>query len=102
MKFTGDATYSPKENMDMKALIKLLNIKLREVLREEKSGTYGVNCYGYIARVPKVEYEVSIQFGCAPENVASLTKEALKVLESVASSGCDDKDLVKIKETVRR
>ncbi len=100
--FTGPATFSAKENMDMKALASLLSIKLRESLREEKGGTYGVDCYGHISRIPKIEYDLSISFGCAPANVDSLTQAALDVIEKVKKSGCDDKDLTKLKETFRR
>ena len=102
MYFTGDAIYSSKENMDMKVLTKLMSIKLREVLREEKSGTYGVSCNGYINRIPKQEFQVGVQFGCSPENADSLTKSAMDVIKSIMEKGCDEKDMTKIKETFRR
>ncbi len=102
MKFTGNATWTAKENMDMKVLLKLMSIRLREVLREENSGTYGVSCYGGLNRIPKQDFAVTIQFGCAPENIDRLTKAALKVIEEVQATGCDEKNLVKVKETFRR
>lgn len=102
MKFTGDAVYTPKENMDMKVLMKLMSIKLRESLREENSGTYGVGCYGGLMRIPRQQFGVTVTFGCAPENIDRLTKAAMKVIEKVQSDGCDDKDLIKVKETFRR
>ena len=102
MVFTGDATYSSKESMDLKVLLKLMNIKLRESLREDNGGTYGVSCYGSIDRVPKQEFEVTIKFGCAPENIDRLTKAANKVIDDVLNNGCDEKNLTKVKETFRR
>ena len=102
IKFHGNATFSAKENMDMQALVKLMQITLRESLREENSGTYGVQCYGSISRVPKVEYNLDIAFGCAPENVKKLTDAALVEIEKVKKNGCDEKNLTKIKETFRR
>lgn len=101
-KYTGDATYSAKEEMYMQCLMKLMQIKLRETLREEKSGTYGVSCYGNIGRIPTQTYSVNIEFGCAPENVDSLTQAAYGVIAAIKQNGCDDKDLTKIKETFRR
>jgi len=102
MTFTGDAKWSAKESMDLKVLLKLMNIKLRESLREENSGTYGVSCYGSISRIPTEQFGVTIKFGCAPDNIDQLTKAANKVIESVMENGCDEKNMVKVKETFRR
>jgi len=102
IKFHGDATYSSKENMDMQSLVKLMQILLRESLREENSGTYGVQCYGGISRIPKQEYSLDIAFGCAPENVKKLTDTAMIEIEKVKTEGCNEKNLTKIKETFRR
>jgi len=102
IKFHGKATFSAKENMDMQALVKLMQITLRESLREENSGTYGVQCFGSISRVPKEEYSLDIAFGCAPENVKKLTDAAYAEIEKVRKNGCDEKNLTKIKETFRR
>ncbi len=102
IKFHGDATYGMKENMDMQALVKLMQILLRESLREENSGTYGVQCYGGISRIPKQEYTLDIAFGCAPENIKKLTDAAYVEIEKVKKNGCEEKNLVKIKETFRR
>ncbi|MFA6259912.1 MAG: insulinase family protein [Bacteroidia bacterium] len=102
MRFTGDAKFDPKANMDMKVLMKLMSIKLRESLREENSGTYGVSCYGGLMRIPRQEFYVNVSFGCAPGNIDRLTKAALKVIDRVMEEGCDEQDLIKIKETFRR
>ncbi|MFI5221742.1 MAG: M16 family metallopeptidase [Bacteroidia bacterium] len=101
-KFHGNAVYSLKENLDMQALIKLMQILLRESLREEKGGTYGVQCYGYISRVPRQEYTLNVAFGCAPENVQKLTDAVYAEIDKVKKNGCDEKNMVKIKETFRR
>lgn len=102
MMFSGPAVYNQSENFKMLALTKLLDIKLRESLREEKSGTYGVSCWGYIKRIPEVEYGVTVMFDCAPDNVDMLTKAAYEVMDKVKSEGIEEKDLVKVKETFRR
>lgn len=102
MRFTGEAKFDPKENMNMKVLMKLMSIKLRESLREENSGTYGVSCYGGLMRIPRQEFYVNVSFGCGPENIDRLTKAALKVIDKVQEEGCNEQDLIKIKETFRR
>jgi zinc protease len=102
IQFTGNIEYTPQQQLYLQCLMKLMQIKLRETLREEKSGTYGVSCSGSIERIPKTEYGITIEFGCAPTNVDSLTLAAYGVIESIKQIGCDEKDLTKIKETFRR
>ncbi len=98
MRMTMPFDYNRKNRNDVNSLIRLLNIKLRESLREEKSGVYGVSCQASPKHYPKPSLEVTIGFGCAPSNVDSLVAAALTVIESIKQNGCNDKDLVKVKE----
>jgi zinc protease len=100
--YLGDYKYSNKDNFEMQALVKLLDIKLREKIREEKGGTYGVSVQPSLVKYPKERYQLTVSFSCAPEKVPELMDAALKEVESVLSTGSDDKNLVKIKETLLR
>jgi zinc protease len=100
--YLGDYKYTRKDNFEMLALVKLLDIKLREKIREEKGGTYGVSVQPSLVKYPKERYQLTVSFGCAPEKVAELMDAALKEVESVLSTGSEDKNLVKIKETFLR
>jgi zinc protease len=102
IQYTGAFEYNRKNRLVFNSLIKLLNIKLREAIREDKGGTYGVSVYGYPAHYPVQDYSLTIYFGCDPKNVADLTKTAFDVLEKIKKSGVEEKDMVKIKETLRR
>ena len=100
--YLGDYEYNRKNNFEMNALVKLLTTKLREKIREEKGGTYGVQVYPNVSKYPKPRYQLTVTFGCAPEKVEELMKDALAEVESVLKDGCDDKNLVKVKETFLR
>ena len=100
--YLGDAKYTRKDNFEMQALVKLLDIKLREKIREEKGGTYGVAVQQSLTKFPKERYQLTVSFGCAPEKVPELMDAAIKEVESVLAAGSDDKNLVKIKETFLR
>jgi zinc protease len=100
--YLGNYEFTRKNNFEMNALVKLLSTKLREKIREEKGGTYGVQVYPSLTKYPKERYQLTITFGCAPEKAEELTKDALAEVESVIKSGCDDKNLVKVKETFLR
>jgi zinc protease len=100
--YLGDYKYTRKDNFEMLALVNLLEIKLREKIREEKGGTYGVSVQPSLVKYPKERYQLTVSFGCAPEKVPELMDAALKEVESVLSTGSEDKNLVKIKETFLR
>jgi zinc protease len=59
----------------MSAMRELLNIRLREVLREDKSGTYGAGVGANCSHIPYSNYRVTVSFGSAPERTEELTKE---------------------------
>ncbi len=100
--FTGPAEWSREAAVDIQSLARVLNIRLREVLREDLGATYGVRVSGSISQRPRQEYGVSISFGCAPEEVESLLEVLFAELESVRQNGVEESYLDKGKETVRR
>ncbi len=100
--YVNEFKYSRRNVFEMNALVKLLSTKLREKIREEKGGTYGVQVYPNASKYPKEQYQITISFGCAPEKAEELMAAALKEVEDVIQSGTDDKNLVKIKETFLR
>ncbi|MFM7725112.1 MAG: hypothetical protein ACKO7B_00285, partial [Flavobacteriales bacterium] len=51
---------------------------------------------------PVEKLEMSVYFSCSPDNVDMLTQAALDVITEVKQKGCDEKNLVKVKETAIR
>ncbi|MBI2268768.1 MAG: insulinase family protein [Bacteroidetes bacterium] len=102
LQYTGSFEYNRQNRLVFNALNKLLDIKLREAIREEKGGTYGVSVYGRPSHYPIQDYSLTIYFGCDPKNVNDLTKTALDVLENIKKNSAEEKDMIKIKETLRR
>lgn len=103
LRFTGNLpAESPEEAYKLKATMKVLSIMLRESMREEKGGVYGVRSDVDLAFVPTSNYTIRIDFGCAPENVADLIATAMKDIETLKAEGASEKNLQKTKETHRR
>ncbi len=102
IKLTGPFVYTRKNRNDLNILMQLVSIKLREQLREEKGGVYGVRANPSMEHYPKENYTINIGFGCAPENVDMLIKTAWETIDKIKEIGCDDKDLLKLKETAIR
>ncbi len=98
----GDAEYSRKERYLFQSMISALQIKFREVLREDKSGTYGVSLGGSISKYPDPSYSIRIAFGCDPERVDELTQLIHTQIDSMAEFGIDSSYVQKVRETQLR
>jgi zinc protease len=85
-----------------RAAANVLGIRLREILREELGGTYGVGV-SYDNSLPMKGYgAMSIQFGSAPENVDKLVKAVFDEVTRLQKQGPSLDDLNKVKEMERR
>jgi len=102
MVFTDTAIYNPNEAYYLKSLTDLLNIRLIEVLREEKSGVYGIRASSSMNRVPYNFYNITIKYPCAPYNVDSLVSEALGIGKDIQIKGVSKINMKKIKEAQER
>ncbi len=100
--FTGDGEYSREEWTTISALAEVLDIRLRELLREDLGGTYGVGVSGRLTYRPDEEYRVSISFGSAPERAEELSAVAFEEIERLKAEGPDAETVAKVRETQRR
>jgi zinc protease len=100
--FTGPFEYTRQNRYYLSALGELLNIKLREALRENLGGTYGVSVSPSASRDPKPSYRFTIGFGAAPERLEALTAAALAQIDSVKKFGTTPDYLTKVKEAALR
>jgi zinc protease len=88
--FHGPASWSVQEQHLVASLGELLRIRLREQLREEKGGVYGVGAGGRIERRPKEDYEFFVGFGCDPARVDELVAAAFSEIEKVKQDPGED------------
>ncbi|XOV93610.1 MAG: M16 family metallopeptidase [Bacteroidota bacterium] len=100
--FEGDAKFNKEDQFALGALGDILTIKLTEILREEKSGVYGVGASGRLLVSPYPHFEFSIRFPCGPENAMELKETALAELNKIIQEGPLEKDLDKVKEEKRK
>lgn len=100
--FSGPFEWNAQNRSMLKAMTGVLRIKLRERLREDKSGTYGVRIYAKPEHFPRQRYSLTISFGCAPERVDELTKEVFAQIDSLKNFPVDESYLNKVKEISAR
>jgi zinc protease len=80
--FTGPFEYTRDQRVAIRAVSLLLQSKLRERVREELGGTYGVGVTPGYTVIPRQEYSFSIQFACDPKRVGELTKVVFDEIEA--------------------
>jgi zinc protease len=90
------------ENESLSAMAEVLQTRLREVLREDLGGTYGVNVSAaYLAR-PTNQYSVSIVFGSDPGRVDELTGEVFREIERLKGAPPAPAEVDSVIESFRR
>ncbi|NVM56519.1 MAG: insulinase family protein, partial [Desulfobacterales bacterium] len=99
---TGPFEWNRLNRYELWSMTQVLRIKLREVLREDLGGTYGVSVQAAPSRYPEERYRFTIHFGCDPERVQELTAVVFEQIDSLKTFGTTVKYLTKVKETQRR
>ncbi len=100
--FMGDETWSRDKERDMYILSSVASIRLREILREDMGGVYGVGAGGGLSRAPRQERTFVLQFGCAPDAVDKLLKAAFDELAVISTKGISAEYLDKVKQAYLR
>ncbi|WP_258097408.1 M16 family metallopeptidase [Marinoscillum pacificum] len=97
--YKGEADYSKEENYILSSLGEVVTNRLIDLIREEKSGVYGVGANGYISERPYENYTFSISFPCGPENMEELKQAVYDEIELIKKEGVTEEDLKEIKES---
>jgi zinc protease len=100
--FFADPGFDEFEMHRVRAATSVLTIRLREILREEMGGTYGVGVGFSNTPLMKGYGTNVVQFGSAPENVDKMVAATLKEIERLKVEGPSIDDVNKVKELERR
>jgi len=79
--------YNQGERVAIRALSLVLETRLREILREDLGGTYGVSVSGNYAKLPDEEFSVAIDFGSAPDRADALLQSVFKDIAALKANG---------------
>ena len=100
--FHGDFDWTPENRYHFKSMIDILRIKMRESMREDKGGVYGVRVSGNTSQFPESKYNITISFNADPPRVDELIETAMTDIKNAQANGAEEKDMNKIKETQRQ
>lgn len=100
--FFADTGLDEYEMHRARAAASLLGIRLRDILREELGGTYGVSV-AYDSALPLPGYgAMVVQFGSDPGNIDALTAEVMKEVARLKAEGPSADDVKRVQELERR
>lgn len=96
--YHGDAEWSPENSYALGFAVDILNIRLRERLREKESKVYGAGVSGSLRRLPIETFSTGFAFTCDPGNADGLIASAREEIERLQAEGPLSVDLEKIRQ----
>ncbi len=100
--YHGPFEWNDINRYQLGAMVDLLRIKLRESLREDKGGVYGVGVSGGANLEPIPTYTITASFNCDPPRTEELIKAAQDVFDAAKAIGSSEADITKVTETQRQ
>jgi zinc protease len=100
--FTGPFEYDPSHRTTLRAMTHILQMRLLDSIREELGGTYTISVNGNGQKIPRQEYQVSIQFGGDPQRVDVLLKRVFEEIEKLKTNGPTEEEIADEKEALLR
>ncbi len=98
--FAGDAEWDRQESLTLRVAGEMLQIRLRETLREDLGGTYFVNVNADLQSLPDSEYQISIFYGSDPDRTDELLNAVIGEVEWLREGG-EQEYLDTVKELLR-
>ncbi len=96
--FNGEAEWTPENRYALAFARALLNIRMREVLREDNGGVYGVSVFGSLGRLPTASYSTGFGFSCDPGNAENLVRLGLMQILELQEEGPRPENVQKVRE----
>ena len=99
--FYGDYEFSQQSNYRIRALERMLSIRMQEEIREDESGTYGVGVQAVFGQIPEERYGMLITFRADPQRIDELTQSVFGVIDEVRTTVPDQSYVERVQETQR-
>jgi zinc protease len=92
--------FNPYNQMAMRIIEGILDLRYVESIREEEGGTYGVGIRTSLNKWPVEKATMIINFDCDPERASELKEKVFFELEKLAKEGPSEEDLSKTTENI--
>jgi zinc protease len=97
--FNSPFEWTERNRLLMNLFSRAYNIKLRENMREELGGVYGVSARGSANKLPIPTLSINVGWGTNPGLVDTLTYVVFDQMKRLMENGPTSDDLAKVKET---
>lgn len=84
--FAGESPYSPAAALETAVLGRIIDMVMRDSIREDSSGAYATQGYGVLSRRPFEQYLLAAAFFCDPQRTETLTARAVSELNRLADN----------------
>jgi zinc protease len=95
--FSGQFDYNQNNNLQLRALGEILQLRLLARLRQQESGVYSPRASTFYTSYPNKRYIVTIQFTCGPDNVDKLIAATMDEIAKIKKDGALLTDIEKFK-----
>ena len=102
MYFHGPFDYDKDKSYELSSMLAYIRIKMRESLREDKGGVYGVRVSGGGTNKPREQYSITVSFNSDPDKTDMLIDAAKEVISKAVSDAPSELDMTKVKETQKQ
>jgi len=96
---TGNCDFDAKIDNRITNLSYLMNEKLRENIRETRSGVYFIGAWNDEKKYPVSKFQISIYMQCAPDRVEELSQAVISTLDSLKAGQIGEKYVNVVKVT---
>jgi zinc protease len=96
---SGNYDYSAQNNLSLRALSDILQIKVLQHLREDEGEVYSPQVQVSYDKYPGSRYAYTVAFGCAPANVDHLIEDVRHEMAVLREKGPEEEDVSKFKAT---
>jgi zinc protease len=101
MYFTGPFTPTLENRVALQLMTRVLDIMVREDLRETRGGIYGAGIGSSIEALPKGQYQTRVQFTAEPTRVVELTGAVFTQIKNLRDNGPDATNFAKAHAQLR-
>jgi zinc protease len=98
----GDFDYNRQNMHALRSMMEIFSVRLREVIREDLGGVYGIGAFPQINQFPKPNYRINIMFGTSIERTEELITAIKQVVDEMKAGTLEASYIDNAKEIMRR
>ena len=100
--FSGPFVYEQQPKTSLRAMAQILQTRLRDIMREDLGGTYGVGVSTNYGWQPLEKYSLTIGYGSDPERAEELASVVFSEIEKLKESPPEESEVADVRENFSR